>query len=883
MEETIIPACDVFRPEITIKTSPIELCWNFTTFKKNIKFGIYRNIENATNLEGMSKNVTISYNALPTQSIHQLDKDTTIISNDGVVNNSQLDIAIPSSTFTRRKSNFNDYNLEVVKKLEYYESSKSVIKGSCILDKAGTYVLVFDNSINRNTSNRLTFLYFTRQFNLLPEINSKEDLTKEDNKSDIIFEGYISKKKRNNKINSWVKRYVTLDKAGNLSYYKNKESTSRGLIQINSSKVNIISKRRIYIDTGAFIYRFYIREDDVYKKFLDSLELIEKSNSKGEVMSTIRNIIYNDNNKNNVYPDANALEDVQKDFEQPLNQIHQELNNLGIIVDKYKKHYKVEELEECYENLMKSISSVDFGLNRVWKKINEEEMCVIKLEKTFRNCLADNNRLRAIVNEPHADVSFFTDYKPDEIINDQTQRGDSDGEKQMTSTVKGDDESFYDAEDGFSISGDNSEVVDAEDDDTSDSDEEANPAPDINSKINEYDVLIKRNMTATNISSLTTPLTVERRTELPAKTIPNSGGFISIIRKNIGKDLSRISMPVTMNEPVNLLQKLCEELEYCELIKNACDEVLSPSPFERLMYVGAFAFSAYAGSIHRAVKKPFNPLLGETYENIRDDKGFRFISEKVSHHPPIMACFAESDDFTFFQDNNIKTKYWGNSMECISKGVVHLTLKKFKEHYTWDKVNSVICKAMYANRYLEYRGELKVTEANSGNYFHLKFQSSKNAVSGGVYDKNKKQVIQLVGNWDKVLFKVEPENKLESIWSANPFPPNYEDQYGFGQFAIELNEITPDIANKLPPTDTRFRPDQRLYEEGKADEAGAEKERLEQRQREYLTERESQGLEWEPRWFELKDDPIVKGVKTYQYKGGYFEQRGKITTEHPLW
>jgi len=26
-------------------------------------------------------------------------------------------------------------------------------------------------------------------------------------------------------------------------------------------------------------------------------------------------------------------------------------------------------------------------------------------------------------------------------------------------------------------------------------------------------------------------------------------------------------------------------------------------------------------------------------------------------------------------------------------------------------------------------------------------------------------------------------------------------------------EITPDIANKLPPTDTRFRPDQRLYEE----------------------------------------------------------------------
>jgi len=453
MEETIIPACDVFRPEISIKTSPIELCWNFTTFKKNIKFGIYRNIENPGSTDVLNKNVTISYNALSSQSTPQLDKENGNLSvaNDAAVSNSQLDISNPA--FTRRKSNFNDYNLEVVKKLEYYESSKSIIKGSCVLDKAGTYVLVFDNSINRNTSNRLTFLYFTRQFNILPEISSKDDIAKEDNKSEIIFEGYISKKKRNNKINSWVKRYVTLDKAGNLSYYKNKESTSRGLIQINSSKVNIISKQRIYIDTGAFIYRFYIREDKVYKKFLDSLELIEKNNSKGEVMSTIRNIIYNDSN-NNIFPDGNALEEIQKDFEQPLNQIHKELNNLGLIVDDYKKHHKVDELEECYENLMKSISSVDFGLNRIWKKINEEEMCVVKLEKTFRNCLSDNNRLRAIVNEPHVDVSFFTDYKPDEIINDQTQHSFSDA--QMTANTKGDDESFYDAEDGFSMSGENS-------------------------------------------------------------------------------------------------------------------------------------------------------------------------------------------------------------------------------------------------------------------------------------------------------------------------------------------------------------------------------------------------------------------------------------------
>eukprot|EP00833_Pecoramyces_ruminatium_P015724 jgi/Orpsp1_1/1189756/evm.model.d7180000074199.1 len=595
MEETIIPAYDIFRPEIVVKSSPVELCWNFTTVKKNIKFGVYRSLDNG--LES-SKNVNISYNALNEKSFIQNDKaefgSTSVLGGESMITSSQVDLNSnnnSSSSYSRRKSNFNDYNLEVVKKLDYYESSKSIIKGSCVLDKAGTYVLVFDNSINKNTSNRLTFLYFTRPFNLLPEISKDEELKDADNKSEILFEGYISKKKRNNKINSWVKRYVTLDKAGNLSYYKSKESTSKGLIQINSSKVNIISKRRIYIDTGAFIYRFYIRDDKVYKKFLDSLELIEKNNKKGEVMSTIRNIIYNDDSLKAIIPDANALEEVQKDFEQPLNQIHQELNNLGSIIDKYKnkKSMNMDEIEDCYENLMKSISSVDFGLNRVWKKINEEEICVAKLERTFRNCLADDNRLRAIVNEPQADISFFTDYKPEEIINDQTQKESVD--KAMTASTK-DDDSFYDAEEGFS-SGEElnsgSDVVDGED--TSDDSEESNNVvQDLNTKINEYDVVIKRNMTFNNIKAEASK-PVERRTTLPAKTIPNAGGFISIIRKNIGKDLSRVSMPVTFNEPINLLQKLCEELEYSELLKNACDETLSPSQYERLMYVGAFALS----------------------------------------------------------------------------------------------------------------------------------------------------------------------------------------------------------------------------------------------------------------------------------------------------
>lgn len=40
-------------------------------------------------------------------------------------------------------------------------------------------------------------------------------------------------------------------------------------------------------------------------------------------------------------------------------------------------------------------------------------------------------------------------------------------------------------------------------------------------------------------------------------------------------------------------------------------------------------------------------------------------------------------------------------------------------------------------------------------------------------------------------------------------PPHFEIYYGFTRFAIELNELTGDMVNWLPITDTRFRPDQR--------------------------------------------------------------------------
>ena len=49
-----------------------------------------------------------------------------------------------------------------------------------------------------------------------------------------------------------------------------------------------------------------------------------------------------------------------------------------------------------------------------------------------------------------------------------------------------------------------------------------------------------------------------------------------------------------------------------------------------MMWVAAFAVSVYGSCQARAGHKPFNPLLGETFECVREDRGFRYVAEQVT-------------------------------------------------------------------------------------------------------------------------------------------------------------------------------------------------------------------------------------------------------------
>ncbi|XP_073699846.1 oxysterol-binding protein-related protein 6-like [Garra rufa] len=386
-------------------------------------------------------------------------------------------------------------------------------------------------------------------------------------------------------------------------------------------------------------------------------------------------------------------------------------------------------------------------------------------------------------------------------------------------------------------------------------------------------------------------LVTGRRTVLPAHSSDNSHiGILTILYNNIGKDLSRVSMPVALNEPLSLLQRVSEELEYSELldIANHTDD-----PFERMVYVAAFSISGYAWASWRNRYKPFNPVLGETFENVREDRGFRYIAEQVSHHPPLSACHAESDNFSFWQDQRWKYKFWGKSVEIVSSGMVNVTLPKYGDHYEWNKAVTCIHNVFTQQRWLEHYGDVVIRNLNNDEctckitFVKSRYwgdDNSKNEVQGTVLDRTGKVLHRFGGSWHEGIF-CDTFPEPQCIWKPNPQPNDYFDYYGFSQYARELNELTPDIKEKLPPTDTRFRPDQRLLEEGKVEEADKRKDEIEEKQRERRKTMTKRSEEHVPRFFVKTLDHA--GREVWVTNGTYWKIRenpGFANTENlDLW
>nr|XP_033340691.1 oxysterol-binding protein-related protein 2 isoform X1 [Megalopta genalis] len=254
------------------------------------------------------------------------------------------------------------------------------------------------------------------------------------------------------------------------------------------------------------------------------------------------------------------------------------------------------------------------------------------------------------------------------------------------------------------------------------------------------------------------------RTTLP---VPGHSEVNICSALSLGKDLSKFTMPVIFNEPLSFLQRVAEYMEYAKLLKQAAQE---ETPVGRLQYIAAFAVSALASNWER-LGKPFNPILGETYELERED--FRIVCEQVSHHPPVSAFHADNEDFIFHGSIHPKLKFWGKSIEIHPKGVVTVELPKWKEAYTWQNINCILHNVLVGQLWMEQLGFLEIKQSGGANLkATLSFKSSGcngkdlHRVEGFITDQDKKKLLFLYGKWTERMKMCDPvlyEEALERL------------------------------------------------------------------------------------------------------------------------
>ncbi|KRZ59875.1 Oxysterol-binding protein-related protein 2 [Trichinella nativa] len=335
----------------------------------------------------------------------------------------------------------------------------------------------------------------------------------------------------------------------------------------------------------------------------------------------------------------------------------------------------------------------------------------------------------------------------------------------------------------------------------------------------------------------------------------------SILKHSLGTDLSRLSIPVVFNEPLTFLQRISEYMEYSDLISKAVNETNPLIPF---------AVSALASNWQR-VGKPFNPILGETYElDHSNTTGFRICCEQVSHHPPISAFHVEGDGFKFYGSIHPKIKLKGQGLEIVPKGILTLELLKQNDVYMWSNVNCSVKNIIIGKMQIELQGTMEIVSHRSGLKCTLQFKPNSclfgreisRHVHGFIVNQRETRLRILYGDWTEFLasctidiynanfeqwLKLRQKRNLPNtvqsnrpaspvtfpgsniLWQIKSRPDFSEGFFNFTEFAMGLNDMQSN--NDYAPTDSRFRPDVRYLENGELDLAETEKLRLEEKQR----------------------------------------------------
>ncbi|XP_066431386.1 oxysterol-binding protein-related protein 11 [Eleutherodactylus coqui] len=255
----------------------------------------------------------------------------------------------------------------------------------------------------------------------------------------------------------------------------------------------------------------------------------------------------------------------------------------------------------------------------------------------------------------------------------------------------------------------------------------------------------------------------------------------------LGMDLTRVVLPTFILEKRSLLEMYADFLSHPDLFLSISG---GSTPEARMLrFVEYYLTSFHEGRKGALAKKPYNPIIGETFhcswrvpkdhvqapqtsetsqdqtppqEDTTDKKDcytVRFVAEQVSHHPPVSGFYAECPERKMCVNAHVwtKSKFMGMSIgvTMVGEGVLHLL--EYDEEYTFT-LPCAYARSILTVPWVELGGKVNVNCLKTGYSaaitFHTKpFYGGKlHRVTGEVkHNVTNTVVCKIQGEWNSIL------------------------------------------------------------------------------------------------------------------------------------
>ncbi|GAA6227244.1 oxysterol-binding protein-related protein 10-like [Lates japonicus] len=350
----------------------------------------------------------------------------------------------------------------------------------------------------------------------------------------------------------------------------------------------------------------------------------------------------------------------------------------------------------------------------------------------------------------------------------------------------------------------------------------------------------------------------------------------------LGMDLTRVVLPTFILEKRSLLEMYANFMAHPDMFLSITAGATAEDRIVRFVEYYLTAF--HEGRKGAVAKKPYNPVLGETFHCswevprdkvkplVRSNQGstwepsrgpnnaqqgddspggcyrVRFVAEQVSHHPPVSGFYCECRERRMCVNAHVwtKSKFMGMSIGVSMVGEGVLCLLEHDEEYVFT-LPCAYARSILTVPWVELGGKVSINCVKSGYSATVTFHTK--PFYGGKVHRVTAEV------------KHNPTNtivcKAQGEWNGT-----LEFTYSSGETKVFDTAKLPVTRKKLRPVDKQGRTEsRRLWQhvtkslkEGNIDGATEHKHRLEERQRTEERQRAADNTPWTPKYFTKEGD-----------------------------